>query len=441
MSDPTMLNKQRDLSLILSAKAEVLLQRGDAGWQIPFTSNPFHFWQSVEWVNKAVQEAFGLHVITLRCVRVEFDEAAQQRECLYLQQHLGGAIPSDMAWFSANVLPDGLAPALREEIVGWLATLDDPAQPGWYRLDGYNALVQAVGVVDHLEQLRSWERSSVWRLVQHGETRYLKIAPTMFAHEAPLTRWLAGRFPQHFPHVLDDNMLLMADYGEIGLAARPDPALWARTMVKMAEIQRDLISETTTLENMGVPVRPLSWIRERANFLLTDATYRIGDHTIRSGEAARLRASVPTLLRLLDDIEALDIPLTLEHGDLWSGQIMMHGRNLIFTDWSDATITHPFFSLEFFNAELANDLPDHPDAAEQIASAYLQMWTAYAPLERLQAVYRRAVRAVSPLYSALRYTHDILPHMAQRWEMHNMVPYYLRHVLRALADDPQLSDY
>ncbi|MCB9457409.1 MAG: hypothetical protein H6671_15600 [Anaerolineaceae bacterium] len=423
--------RRHNSSLILSRDSDVLLQRCGDRWQIPCTLNNSHFWQSAEPVNRAVRDCFGLDVITLRCLQVANDEAAQMVKSVYLQRYLGGDLPGDMAWFARDDLPDGLAPGIQ----GWLATLDDPAHPAWYRLHWYETLAASVGTFDRLEQLRSWERSSVWRVVQNGEIRYLKTVPPMFTHEAPLTRWLGRRFPQNLPLVVDDTLLLMADTGGAELATRPEPSLWVDAMRRMGQIQRELIPECETLAALGVPLRPLSWIREHlAASLLDDSIYRIGDYPLTDDEAARLRAAVPRLTQQVDEIAALNIPLTLEHGDLWHGQIVVRDGDFIFTDWSDATVTHPFFSLEFFNAELANDLPDHPHAAAQATQAYLRGWTAYAPLERLHAVYQRSVLAVSPLYSALRYQHDILPRMAQRWEMHNMVSYYLRHVLDALAD-------
>lgn len=422
------MNTQRhDSSLILSPRAGILLQRDGA---IPYTLNPFHFWQSTEAVNRAVEDTFGLHVITLRCLHTAYDEATHTVRNVYLQRYLSGGVPADMAWFALDALPDGSTPDIHD----WLATLDDPAHPVWYRLDWYEKLIRSLGAFERLEQLRSWERSSVWRVAQQGETRYLKITPPMFDHEAALTRWLGQRFPQSFPQVVDDDALLMADYGGVELITRPEPSLWAGAMRRMGEIQRELIPGRETLAALGVPVRPLAWIRERAAaFLLDDGVCRIGDYPLTVEEAARLRAAVPRLLRLIDEIDALGIPLTLEHGDLWHGQIVVRDGDFIFTDWSDATITHPFFSLAFFSAELANDLPDHPGAAVRIAEAYLHEWVAYAPPERLHEVCHRAVQVVSPLYSALRYQYDILPQMAQRWEMHNMVTYYLRHVLKALS--------
>jgi hypothetical protein len=35
--------------------------------------------------------------------------------------------------------------------------------------------------------------------------------------------------------------------------------------------------------------------------------------------------------------------------------------------------------------------PDQPDFADRMRDAYLQPWTAYQPLPRLQAVFRRAL--------------------------------------------------
>jgi hypothetical protein len=123
------------------------------------------------------------------------------------------------------------------------------------------------------------------------------------------------------------------------------------------------------------------------------------------------------------------IPLSLEHGDLWTGQIIARpDGGFLFTDWSDCAITHPFFSLPFFLAEIENELPGVADAPEQLRDAYLGEWTAYESLPRLLAAYDLAC-LLSPWYTALRYHRDILPYMETRWEMENMLAYNLRLLL------------
>ncbi|MBK9751442.1 MAG: phosphotransferase [Chloroflexi bacterium] len=121
---------------------------------------------------------------------------------------------------------------------------------------------------------------------------------------------------------------------------------------------------------------------------------------------------------------------TLTHGDFWAGQIVQtEDDRLLFTDWSDAACAHPFFDVAFFLAEISADLPDVPGAKDRLVQAYLSEWGELGSTEAYAAA-----EIIAPLYTALRYHHDILPRMEIAWEMENMLNYNLRLMLKACAE-------
>ncbi|MGB9578621.1 MAG: hypothetical protein ACPL3S_05055, partial [Halothiobacillaceae bacterium] len=105
--------------------------------------------------------------------------------------------------------------------------------------------------------------------------------------------------------------------------------------------------------------------------------------------------------------------------------------NPVFIDWSDASISHPFFSMAFFSDddEMRPYLGDIPDIALQMRDAYLEPWTVYEPYDILTQAWSIAC-SLAPLSTALLYHDHILPGMEVQWELENMVPYFLRSVLR-----------
>lgn len=111
--------RRHNSSLILSRDSDVLLQRCGDRWQIPCTLNNSHFWQSAEPVNRAVRDCFGLDVITLRCLQVANDEAAQMVKSVYLQRYLGGDQPGDMARFACDDLATTDIPTLSAKAPGY----------------------------------------------------------------------------------------------------------------------------------------------------------------------------------------------------------------------------------------------------------------------------------------------------------------------------------
>jgi hypothetical protein len=138
----------------------------------------------------------------------------------------------------------------------------------------------------------------------------------------------------------------------------------------------------------------------------------------------------PRLHTACEALGGYNIPLSLEHGDLWTGQIIIRPEGgYIYTDWSDSAITCPLFSLPYFLAEVDNELPGIANARDHLRDAYLREWTAFEPMVRLLEAYE-SVKLLSPLYTTLQYAYDLLPCMEQRWEMENMIGYNLRLLLR-----------
>jgi hypothetical protein len=103
----------------------------------------------------------------------------------------------------------------------------------------------------------------------------------------------------------------------------------------------------------------------------------------------------------------------------------------VFIDWSDASLSHPFFSMAFFSdeEEMRPYLGDAPDAPDQLRDAYLEPWIVYEPYDILTQAWSIAC-SMAPLGTALLYHDRILPGMEVKCEMENMIPFFLRSVLR-----------
>ncbi|MEO1646128.1 MAG: phosphotransferase, partial [Chloroflexota bacterium] len=224
---------------------------------------------------------------------------------------------------------------------------------------------------------------------------------------------------------------LMTDYGGQALNEIKTLDKWERAISEYSKLQVQLVAHTSTLQKLGIPQRPLSWIESHLNaFLLNLDTYVEGWNKARK---KRLHDSIPFLHRLLAQLSENNIPNTLEHGDFWAGQIIVRRDKTLFTDWSDSTLTHPFFSLPFFLVDIQHELPNVPleTIQQTLTTAYLDAWTDYMPLADLQSAMQSA-SIISPLFTALRYHVDILPRMENKWEMINMVGYNLGLLLKAL---------
>jgi len=132
-------------------------------------------------------------------------------------------------------------------------------------------------------------------------------------------------------------------------------------------------------------------------FLLRDLPDGLESFTIE-----QLHRCLPDLATRCQELAAGPIPDSLNHGDFHDGNIFVQGGHSWFFDWGDASITHPFFSLRTVFVSLENSLgwAEGSPKVNPLRDAYLEPWTALAPLSELREVFTLSQR-LAPIVSAL----------------------------------------
>lgn len=429
---------QHDTGVILrnSESPEVLIFDTN---QLPSVAPKQHFWQSCAPVNLAFFEEYGLKLITLRPLKSDYEKISDESveiQNVYLMRYLNGKLPSNAQWIPIDEMPelDGSATITKAQI---LSAWDSYFVPDWFHYDWYDKITTAIKSFTDFEpkQIRTWERSTIWQIQEKDGKSYFKASPKMFSHEILLTNWLSEHFPENFPQLLPPlipDTMRTADYGQVDLMSRKDLDTWQDAIQIYAKLQIAVLTHKQALLDMNVPQRGLDWIAERLEaFLMTDANLTRGERPLNSDEIEKLQSAMPRLNAAIQTLKECPIPETLEHGDLWAGQLIIHEGRIIITDWSDSAITFPFFSLPFVLTDIENNLPDFPGAKTILEDTYLEQWFQYGDIASLRDVFASA-NLISNIYAALRYHHDILPNIGQKWEMHNMIAYDMRLLLAKL---------
>ena len=430
---------------------QVFLQFRDDRWYLPqWEESERRFWQSVDHVNQAVRDRFGLTVTTLRCLDDHTDPQSGAVQRIYeLENRSEAWSPSGRdRWIGRDML-DGLPLGIPEHyaiLEAWFAEAEQgkPSQrrpwarrgwldatTGWIR----DQMRQRGITFQSIEQLRTWERSCLLRAKTDAGDFYFKAVPSMFTHEPPLTKalaeWLPGSFPQILAVDADHHWMLMEDLGGHSLEHEQAITSWEGAARRFAEIQIGLALRQPDLLALGCPSRPLAELPQHIDALFADDRTLMVDSPdgLSANEVATLRAKAPAFHDACAELATIDIPQSLEHGDLWASNIVLHDQQFLFFDWSDSSITHPFFSLLFFLEDVRTTFPNLPDAPQRIRDAYLGAWALYRPMEDLLAAFDLALM-LAPLHHAVTYQRAILPQMKMRWEMERMVPFYLKMLLR-----------
>lgn len=459
-----------------------------------FRQKQRHFWQEVGHVNQAVADRLGLRAATLRCLHTDYDPAQERVRTVYALESLDPSWqpPAGARWATAQALgwtPHAPSvdlalegspitpPVVAESVAAWFAsrqpaplqpspTPSAPARVPWYEPGWFGEaeawIHNALGQVGRtptgpMVQVRSWQRSCLVQIETDLGQVYFKAVPAMFAHEPAITHALAGRFPRHIPQVLARHpgrpWFLMEAVPGRSLETSEDPEIWERAVRTFALIQIDLISRAERLQDLGCPRRPLSTLVDQVQALLDDESLLLTGRPagLSPEELTTIRGMLPELGRKARRLAEIPVPATLEHGDFWPGQVLivpeiepsangngqsrprssLNAPRAVFIDWSDCSIAHPFFSLSFFDdiLEMEGFVPDVANLRERLRTAYLGPWTLYAPMPQLVEAFELA-RPLAAIHNALIYQQQILPGMAQRWEMHYMPPFFLKKLLR-----------
>jgi hypothetical protein len=286
-----------------------------------------------------------------------------------------------------------------------------------------------------IREVRVWERSAVLTFETDRGRMWAKAVPKVFAHEIAVTSLLADVDPGVVPPVVAADVAL----GRIitihvdgpALAGVREPAAWAATLSRLAELQRVLAYEPDELAVAGVAAAPLADLAEAAPDLLADdALLLVGrPGGLSAAEATALRDRLPELIDTCRDLAASGVPDSLEHGDLSADEVILGEMGPVFLDWSDGSITHPFLSAASLLGHVA--ALGHADDVDDLVAAYLGPWLG-AGLGIDEAGGRRAMaaaRLVLPLHITALYAGRILPALGGAPDPARVVPDALRAIL------------
>lgn len=440
----------------------VLLLRGPQGWALPCVELDEQRAADASPINRAARGLLGVEVSVLRCLRddpsglvrqqahdVDVHAAAwappahgrwltrSQLETAPLARHEERAILDE--WFRSRHAqprpPDGrdwMRPGWRDEAMGWVDR--ELARLGFPK-------------VDEVEQVRVWEFSHVLRLRTAAGEIYLKARPDSGASEPLVTRYLARHFGASMPVVLAIEperrwLLMRASRGHALMDVR-DPTRWEQAAETCARVQIECAGRTAELMTLGCPVRPLDWLEAEISPLLDDAlALQPADaEALTDAEVREVRALRSGLRAMCRALGGLDLPLSLEHGDLWGVNVIVAERDCVLIDWEDACLSHPFFSVFLLLASLdhTDALGEVHDARARIRTAYLRPWREWAtaagwPADRVERAFGLA-QQLAPVHYAVHFRRFALPLVETSWEVRAFAPLFLRALLRTVAEE------
>jgi hypothetical protein len=348
----------RRVSVVLCDAAGDLL-----GTLPPFTVDD-PWWPEVRPVIAGVHDRFNVEVMVLRMLDVVSD-SYNGGDVTYLAELIGDS-PREL----------DLAPAPS------IGDREEPLRAAWARAGGPRATVawadealERIGRprVGPVEQIKTWNLSSVLRLPTLAGDVWCKSVPPFLTHEGTIIALVGADEPSLVPPLVasdpTSNTVLMVDVpGEDDWHASEERLLMmVETLVRLQARWADRIG---VLLDAGLPdwrARPLTNLVE-VLVLRSDVRSQF-----TKGELGALDALAESLHDRFAALDACGVPETLVHGDFHPGNWRFDGRSLVLLDWGDVGVGHPMLDMSSFDEYVSDDI------RPRIREAWIDAWKGERP--------------------------------------------------------------
>lgn len=289
-------------------------------------------------------------------------------------------------------------------------------------------------ITGKIEREKETDLTLILRIPTNKGNYFFKDSGLVSKYEPTLSKHLHHKFKEKTIEVVavnnNESWFLMKEIKGQPLRYLKDKKVWQKAISEYAELQIVQLGNIDLLLDYEVPNRKMPVIKEEMEQNLEGMCVT----GLNKTEASKVMELLPTLLDMCDELESI-IPASLEHGDLHSNNIRVVGDNIIFFDWGDASVSHPFFSTRvFWNSldDLISSDTEWYGMVKEFHPYYLEPWTKVAPMKDLE----RALRISDELacvQRALSWHLYITPYRKNKHESYHKPSQWLKLLLEQRA--------
>jgi hypothetical protein len=232
---------------------------------------------------------------------------------------------------------------------------------------------------------------------------YFKAPSSENAFEAALTQTLTQLRPDCMVRLLavdiERGWALSADSGDTlrsFIRSVDDLPRWDHVLPFYAEFQIDLAQHLPDLRLTGAPDRRLEIFPDLYRRLLEDTENLRVDNPpgLSSDEHQKLLDLQPKVEDLCAQLAGYALPETICHEEVHDANVILNGDRVIFTDWADSCIGHPFFTMLVTIRSTAYRAGIKEDAPEMLhlRDIYLEPWSSFGSPTELREAFDIAYR-------------------------------------------------
>lgn len=383
-----------------------------------FRSKPFHI-AEVKLINDYFQNHYQLCVNVLKCWRKEESRFIYEVEVLNPEIPYGVTCadwidPFDPVIF--NTLHE------QEQWILQQWKKNDTTQMPWFQYgfrDEIDKWVgrQLSGSLCAIEQIRSWEKGLLLKVHGHNTHYYVKTVPPIFNHEP----FVHKSMPDYVPEIMSidekKNTYMMREMTGTLLGYSQDIQKWKMTTRRVAKLQEKYLHDELHI-NVSIPKRPIETVLTAVN--MTE-TIKLLQNYISGSSYQKLCKSIPEVLSLVQLLKFKSLA-SVDHGDLFGGNVIVENEEPIIFDWSNSSITHPFLSVVHLVEEVTDFFSE--DLSRQVLREYLCEWTAYGHINQLDDEFS-IVQLLEPIYYLTVHMLHIFPAFQDNVDKEEIIDTYV----------------
>jgi hypothetical protein len=331
----------------------------------------------------------------------------------------------------------------REAVEGILAGRIDGRGPfsrvGWVQEAIEWISVEAGHDIEFTGEIHQFNASGSFALVrfvtQAGPAYWLKATGEPNTHEFQITRMLAEMCSAFLPRRIsgreDWNAWVMEGGGEP--LEHWNLGALEQAVLTLARLQKRTVNRTGAFLDAGAFDQRVCVLRAHLGELfdyLDEAMAKQTSKRVPRIEESRLSEMANVLHDACLSMEALEIPDTVVHNDMNSGNILFDTTHCVFTDWCEAGISNPFFAFQYLCLlDPCNGL----GCRGRLREIYKQAWLDHLSGSKIDRAF-----AIAPLLAILSYLYGRGTWLQSERRNHPSVQSYARslarHIDRAAQD-------
>nr|WP_246593732.1 phosphotransferase [Evansella tamaricis] len=128
-------------------------------------------------------------------------------------------------------------------------------------------------------------------------------------------------------------------------------------------------------------------------------------------------------------LKSTNLPLSLEHGDFFGGNIIVQDRKPTIYDWSDCSLSHPFLSVVSILDEVEHFFSK--ETSLTLLEEYINKWSEFNTKEELIKEYE-LIKLAAPAFYLTVYQTYIFPSFKDNWDKQQIIDGYINKLIDAI---------